>query len=191
MPIPAVPRRRALTLLAGGTLPLILPGVARAGRRWCRIDPLFQIDGQIAHLRLAILVESRREARALATGAIQVVVQVPREIESRYIASDAALGFDYEVSVEPADDLLATDELVPVVGSVLVPMAEDAPVAIEFAPSGQGRLRLGGGAGQANALVPFAAPGQAPPAFAPRPVPPPRRGGRQGRKRRDRAGATR
>ena len=155
-------RRRALRLIGGAALalaPVLRAGEAAAARQWCRVDPVFRIGGQTAHVRVAASVKNMRAARALATGPTRVALAVPAGVAAEHVADDAGFGHGYEVEVEEAADLDGTGGVLPVRVAVTVPMAEDGvPVRAEFVPAGSaGRLRPGGGEGVSNAEVAFVA----------------------------------
>ncbi len=161
-------RRRVLQSLAGAAaalLPALAPRRAGAFRRWCRVDPVFRIGGETAHLYVAARVRNMRQARALATGPTKLVLFVPAGVEARYLASDDGFGHGYDVEVEEAADLDGAGEVLPVRGTVTVPMARDGvpvpvPIRVEFVPRrAKGRLRPGSGEGTANAEIPFVADG--------------------------------
>ena len=156
-------RRQAARLLGGAALALA-PGLARprdagAFRRWCRVDPVFRIGGQTAHVWVAAYVRDMRQARALASGETKLVLTVPKGIKARYVASDDGFGYGYEVDVEEAADLEGTGQVLPVRLAVTVPMAKDGvPIRVEFVPRrAKGRLRPGSDEGTANAEIAFLA----------------------------------
>ena len=158
----------ALAHPPGGPRP---PGAA--GVHWCRVDPVFQIGGETAHLYVAANVDTMRQARALASGPTTVALAVPAGVAARHLAGDDGFGFGYEVDVVHAADLDGTGEVLPVRVKVTVPMAQDGvpvpvPVRAEFVPRGRGadrgeggaadgRLRPGSGEGTANAEIAFLA----------------------------------
>ena len=157
-------RREAARLLGGAALALAsglaLPGGAGAFRRWCRVDPVFQIGDQTVHVGVAVAADNMRQARDLAAGATKLVLAVPAGVEVRHVASDDGFGYGYEVAVEEAADLDGTGPVLPVRVAVTVPMATSTVGArAEFVPrrETQGRLRPGSGEGTANAEIAFLA----------------------------------
>ena len=155
-------RRRVLRSLAGAAvavLPALAPRRAGAFRRWCRVDPVFQIGGQTAHVWVSAKVNNMHAARALATGKTKLVLAVPAGVKARHLASDDGFGYGYEVAVEEAADLDGTGRVLPVRVAVTVPMAtSNVEVRVEFVPRrAKGRLRPGSGEGTANAEIAFLA----------------------------------
>ncbi len=182
---PRPTRRRLLRLLAGAAaalVPALGPGEAGAFRRWCRVDPVFRIAGQTAHVFVAARVRSMRQARELATGPTALRLAVPAGVEARLLACDDGFGWGYDVVVEEAADLGGAGPVIPVRVSVTVPMAAgDIRVRAAFVPAGAAAgagpapasdgegagggagaapadpLRAGGGEGTANAEIAFVA----------------------------------
>ena len=156
-------RRQAARLLGGAALALApglaLPRGAGAFRRWCRVDPVFRIGGQTAHVYVSAKVNNMHAARALATGKTKLVLTVPVGVKVRHVASDDGFGYGYEVAVEEAADLDGTGQVLPVRVAVTVPMAtSNVEVRVEFVPRrAKGRLRPGSGEGTANAEIAFLA----------------------------------
>ncbi len=148
-------RRRLLRLLVAA--PALLPALPRreaaAGRGWCRVDPVVRIDGQTAHAYVAARVDTPSEARALAAGPIRLRLRVPPGIAADHLASDRGFGDGYEVEIEAAAELAATEEAVPVEVLAYAPMAGAVPIRVEFRPLGLGRLGPGEAEGTANAWV--------------------------------------
>lgn len=155
-------RRRVLRSLAGASvalLPALGPRRAGAFRRWCRVDPVFRIGGQTAHVWVSAQVNNMRAARALSTGPTRLVLAVPAGVEAEHVASDDGFGYGYDVTVEEAADLDPTWGVLPVRVKVTVPMATDnVAIRVEFVPARRrGRLRPGSGEGAANAEIAFVA----------------------------------
>ena len=155
-------RRYVLRSLAAASLalvPAVGPGGAGAFRRWCRVDPVFQIDGQTAHVWVSARANNMHAARALATGKTKLALAVPAGVKVRHVASDDGFGHGYEVAVEEAADLDGAGPVLPVRVAVTVPMATGSvEVRVEFVPRRKkGRLRPGSGEGTANAEIAFVA----------------------------------
>ena len=157
-------RRGAARLIGAAALALApgfaLPRGAGAFRRWCRVDPVFQIGGQTAHVYVSAKVNNMHAARALASGKTKLVLAVPAGVKARHVASDDGFGYGYEVAVEAAADLEGTGQVVPVRIAVTVPMAtSNVEVRVEFVPRREkkGRLRPGSADGWANAEIAFLA----------------------------------
>ena len=152
--LPRMDRRHSLRALAGAALalvPALLPSETGAFRRWCKTDPVIQIDGQSAHIIVAANVKNNRAARRLSTGPIRVVVTVPVGISYKKLHGNNGFGDGYDREVVESKELTATDEVVPVHVAVTVPMANDAiEVKSYLVPKGHGRLRPGEGHGMAN-----------------------------------------
>jgi hypothetical protein len=132
---------------------------AGATRKWCRIDPVIQIDGQIAHIFVAAFVKNKKKARELSTGPIKVTVVIPMDIDHKDLHGDNGFGHGYEFSLISSPDLIATADVVPVRMIVNVPMSNDE-IAVRswLEPKGRGRLRWGGGLGTANVDFSYDAP---------------------------------
>lgn len=146
--------RRRLIGFAGAAVvtlvPALVPGEARAFRRWCRSDPVFRIDGQIAHVRIAARVSSRREARRLSTGPIAIRVQVPAGVPAEFKAMDNGFGYWYDVELVEAAGAGATDHT-PVEVHVNVPMKKGGiRIRASFQPVGRGSLAPAANEGSAN-----------------------------------------
>ncbi len=154
---PRLPRRRVLLLLAGAPAalpPALGPRRAGAARGWCRVDPVVRVDGRTARLRVAADVPTRREARALSTGPIQLVLRVPAGAEAEHVASDDGFGLGYAVSVEEDGGLAAGAVEV----AVWVPMRDGAvPVRAGFVARGPGPHGAAEAEGTANAWLTFRA----------------------------------
>ncbi len=149
---PRLPRRRVL-LLAGAAaalLPALGPRRAAALRGWCRADPVVRVDGQTAHVYVSAGVRTRREARALSTGPIRVVLRVPAGAEAEHVASDDGFGFGYAASVEEDGKLAAGAVEV----AVWVPMRDGAVrVRAGFVARGRGPHGAAAAEGTANAWL--------------------------------------
>jgi hypothetical protein len=130
--------------------PPLAPDDALAFRRWCRADPVFRIDGQIAHVRVAARV-SRRHARRLSTGPIFIRLQVPQGVKAEFKAMDDGFGHKYDVDVTESDAAAATADHVPVEVQVNVPM-KDGQIRVRawFEPVGRGSLAPAEDEGTAN-----------------------------------------
>ena len=150
---------RSLAAASVALVPALRQGEAGAFRRWCRVDPVFQIGGQTAHVWVSAKVNNMHAARALATGKTKLVLAVPAGVKARHLASDDGFGYGYEVAVEEAADLDGTGRVLPVRVAVTVPMAtSNVEVRVEFVPRrAKGRLRPGSGEGTANAEIAFLA----------------------------------
>jgi hypothetical protein len=111
--------------------------VAEAGRGWCRVDPVFHIDGRLTHVRVGVGVTKRREARSMSAGPIRLVLTVPNDVPAEHRASDNGLGDGYEVELQRSGRLLATAESVPVLVEVFVPLSDSSvEIFVEFDPAG-------------------------------------------------------
>ena len=152
-----IDRRRALRLLAAipaALLPAAAPRGAAARRTWCRVDPVVKVDGQTAHVWVAVRVKGMRQARALATGPTRVVLRVPPGVEARYLGGDNGFGFGYEVAV--AEDGALAAGAVEV--AVYVPMRDGAvPIRAGFVARGRGPHGAAEAEGAANAWLTFRA----------------------------------
>ena len=156
-----IDRRHALRLLAGAVLApaLALPlRGAGAFRRWCRSDPVVRIAGQTADVYVSVFVANRRVARALSDGPIRLTLTVPHGVGARHLSSDLGFGDGYEVTFAKSTDLKATDAVVPVGVTAVVPLKNpEVAVRVEFTPRGRGRLRRGSREGTANTEIAFVA----------------------------------
>jgi hypothetical protein len=148
--LPSVIRSiKRLVAVAAVALPLLAPPLApgdraadAAGRGWCRVDPVFLIDGQVAHVRVAAEVRNLREARALSAGPISIVLTVPPGVPTRFLADDSGFGDDYDVRIERSGDPAATAGSVPVRIEAYVPLDDPSVrILVDFAPAGSVRLR--------------------------------------------------
>jgi hypothetical protein len=148
--------RRRIIGVAGvavaALVPALRPDETRAFRRWCRSDPVFRIGGQTAHVRVAVRVRNRREARRLSAGPIDVVLQVPQGIEvTQHGPGDNGFGDGYEITVTEGEGVSASGDQVPIEIQVRVPMRDDhVPVRAWFIPVGEGSLIPAEGESTAN-----------------------------------------
>src|SRR5690242_17454419 len=70
-----------------------------AYRGWCRVDPQFQIGGDVVLVTVGAQVGDLKTARALSTGPISIVVRVPPGTYARYLASNNGFGFGFDVDI--------------------------------------------------------------------------------------------
>jgi hypothetical protein len=123
---------------------------AKAGKGWCRVDPVVIIDGQIAD----IFVGSTLSALLSTTGPIEIVVTVPPGTSTTHVISDLGFGRGYDFSFVESSDLVETAGGVPVNVDVYVPARSDTlPVSVYFAPRLLGILWPASADGYANSWV--------------------------------------
>lgn len=150
---PRLGRRCLPRLLAGGALALA-PRAARAGRGWCRVDPVVRVDGQTCHITAAADVPNRPQARDLSTGPIRVAVAVPTGARFEHVASDDGFGYGYAVT--SAEDGKLPAGAVEV--AIYVPMTDGAvPIRAWFDARGNGPHAGTVAEGTANAWLIFRA----------------------------------
>lgn len=134
--------RRRVIRLAGAAMAAALPiatfaNGAEAGRGWCRHDPVVKIDGQVVD----IWVSSYQEMYDLATGAVIVVVKVPKGATAELLAVDQGFGYGYDIRFETSDNLTRNSAHTQVRVSVYAPAStKELPVRVEFSPRSTGPL---------------------------------------------------
>jgi hypothetical protein len=97
-------RRRAAKLIAGAALAAVpMAGLARdasAGRAWCRMDPEFDINGEILHVYLS----ADERINKHVSGPSIVTLFVPNSANARFIWADEGFGgLGYDVRIEYVD----------------------------------------------------------------------------------------
>lgn len=104
---------------------------AQAGKGWCRVDPIFIIDGQVTD----VFVGSTLGALTSTTGPIKIVVTIPPETHAVKLLSDLGFGRGYDISIVTSDELVKTSDRTPVELKVYVPAKSDSlPVSVYFSP---------------------------------------------------------
>jgi hypothetical protein len=143
-------RQRAV-LVALFTLVVAFVAVApaAAGRRWCEIDPVFQIAGRQVNVVTAI----PEEYQSAVTGPVAVTLYVPSGVEALLISTDAGYnGYGEVVSIVPVSWLSVTARGVQALVEVTVPISRsDVPVQVFVTPDGS---RTFSSYGQANSNIP-------------------------------------
>lgn len=123
---------------------------AEAGKGWCRVDPVFIIDGQVAD----VFIGSELSALLTTTGPIKITVTVPRGINVTHVLSDLGFGKGYKITVVKSASLKATKTSVPVNIDVYVPAKSNLlPVSVFFSPRLLGILSPASADGAANQWV--------------------------------------
>lgn len=126
-------------LLLLALLPLALGGQpAEAFRGWCMRDPAFKIDGQTAHVLVAVDVAKLRTARALSPKdtPIQVILTVPVGVDATFAPGDNGFGSGYTSRIEYDPKLKKSAAGTPVRVEVLVPMKDPSvQVRVDFVPT--------------------------------------------------------
>lgn len=133
---------RGPLLLLLALLPFALGGQpAEAFRGWCMRDPVFQINGQIAHVLLAVDVAKLRTARALSPDEpIKIILTVPTGVDARFQGGDHGFGSGYDVQIKHAANLKPGLGGTPVQVAAFVPMNDpNVQVRVAFVPT------MGGG----------------------------------------------
>lgn len=141
-----------------------------AFRGWCRADPQFQIGDQLVLVTVSAQTDDLKTARALSTGPIVIVVNVPPGVQAKYLAGSNGFGQGFDVTIEHAHGFKDTDTGIPVKITTYVPMS-DSTVAIQtdFLPAGAaaqalidpGRGQSGDRGRNNGVLVPNGASGSA------------------------------
>lgn len=136
----------AALILVAVALLVAAPG-AGALRSWCRSDPVIRIDGDLAD----IFVAAPFRAPLRVTGPTEVVVTVPKGVDTRLVLRDPGFGRGVNVAFEHSRRLEVSDRGIEVQVRVLVPADDDTmPVRVEFAPRVVGVLRPASAEGTAN-----------------------------------------
>lgn len=110
-PMSTLSRRRATKLIAGAALAALpLAGVAKeasAGRAWCRMDPEFNINGELLHVYLS----ADERINKHVTGPSVVTLFVPTAASADFVwADDGFGGLGYTVSIKHVDWLTIDPE---------------------------------------------------------------------------------
>ncbi len=123
---------------------------ARAGKGWCRVDPVISIDGQLADDSIG----SDLSVLTSTTGPITIVITVPTDTETAHIISDAGFGRGYDLQFVTSSELVETEQGVPVHIDVYVPATKDSlPISVYFAPHLLKLLTPHSADGQANQWI--------------------------------------
>lgn len=103
----------------------------QAGKGWCRVDPVFIIDGHMVD----VFVGSDLSAFTSTTGPIKLTVTVPANTNVTHVISDAGFGKGYEISVVTSRKLKKTADRIQVQVKVYVPAKSNSlPVTVYFSP---------------------------------------------------------
>ena len=128
-------RRRFTKVVAGGALAALGAGAltaapASAGRSWCRLDPIFRLNGKKLHVYLS----GSTALHDVVTGPTAVTLKVPnRGVESEFVwADDGFGGLGYDVSIVGVDWLdVDPDGDIAFEVEVLVPGSDELGVLVE------------------------------------------------------------
>lgn len=177
-----IDRRRALGLLAAGTYAVARPDAARAGRGWCRVDPIVQVGGQLLHLWVALWARDMAEARRLANGPIAVDFVLPPLVPFARLDNSPGFGEGFVVTRQTDPTLASGAGLIPVRVRVRVPtrrprnrpvevwlQALDAEPLVQARTLNAGRVDGGRAYGRANAWFELRTPEEPGMASSPRP----------------------
>ncbi len=125
---------------------------AAAGVGWCRTDPVFMIDGDVAD----IFVSAPIDAPLKVTGPTEIVVSTPPGVDAALIASTLGFGQGEVVTFEQSQSLKVRAEGIDLRIRVLVPATgEELPVLVEFAPRVLGVLTPVTAQGTTNDWISF------------------------------------
>jgi hypothetical protein len=131
-----VTRRDAVRLLTAGGLAAtriaLAARAAAAGRSWSRRDPVVMIDGQTVDIWL----ESYAELSDTATGPAKLVIDLPRGVSGRLLATDLGFGGPgYDVRFRVDDRLRSSWSKLDVRVATYVPSSNaDLPLSVCFQP---------------------------------------------------------
>lgn len=126
---------------------------ARAGRGWCRSDPLISINGELAD----IFVDAWLDAPLDVTGPTEIVVAVPRGVRAALVLAGPGFGKGENVRFVRSRKLKKKKSGIQIGVSVFVPAVEEGPVGVEFAPRVVGILDPVRAEGTANRWVALSA----------------------------------
>jgi hypothetical protein len=118
-----------------------------AGRRWCRVDPIFNIAGTTTSVDVAVY----QDLQVHVTGPIAVTLSVPPEtaVEVTYV-DDGFNGFGEVVTVVYNPRLKVTSRGIQVRFQVVVPADTIMPVLVTVTPSSG---RASSVTGKTNSIV--------------------------------------
>jgi hypothetical protein len=136
----------ALAILAT----LVTGSTVEAGKGWCRVDPIFIIDGQITD----VFVGSDLSALLSTTGPITMILTVSPDTQAVKLISDLGFGRGYDISIETSEALVKTETHTPVQIEVYVPATRDSlPISVYFSPRLLGILSPVSVDGHANSWI--------------------------------------
>ena len=122
----------ALLALLVGTMP------AQAGVTWCRADPIFSVNGKIAHVYVSTYHENLNKAMAPT----RVKITVPAGASTKLLYMDNGFGYGYDVTFHQSRSLSVTSSGTQVKVEVYVPATKRQPVIVEFLPASLGYVTL-------------------------------------------------
>ncbi|MGI8476274.1 MAG: hypothetical protein ACR2OO_07900 [Thermomicrobiales bacterium] len=139
-------RRHLLRLAAAGSLAAVpalgLVRSSSAALRWCRLDPVFLIDGMVA----SVYVSSRQGSNVASTGPIQLIFAAPEQVSVELLSSDEGFGYGYDVQIVADPKLKSDDKQMDLAITVTVPTDLENLIRVEFVPDGTVKdwdLRIG------------------------------------------------
>jgi len=143
-----VARRPLFAALIAAVALLAFAGQATAGRQWCKKDPVFLVAGT----RVTVDVAVPWDDQGRVTGAVGVVLYVPKGIAASVVSTDDGFGGHGEApSVAVSDRLKTSRSGVPILVTVTVPASRNTVlVNVVLTPD---RGRSGSSNGRTNAQV--------------------------------------
>jgi hypothetical protein len=126
---------------------VIVAAPADAGRRWCRVDPIFNIAGTTTSVDVAVY----EDLQVHVTGPIAVTLRVPpgTPVEVTYV-DDGFNGFGEAITIVSDPRLKVTSRGIQVRFQVAVPADTIMPVLVTVAPSSG---RASSVAGKTNSTI--------------------------------------
>jgi len=133
---------------------LILALPASAGISWCRVDPIFTLDGKVGHVYLS----APEDALSLNNSSIDVVIAHPFKSATNLVYNESiAFGQGMSTNFMETTYLKKTNLGYEIEVRVYVPASSSSmPVLVEFAP-GDGTVVTASAVGTANQWIVFRA----------------------------------
>jgi hypothetical protein len=123
---------RLMSLMLAALVFVLIVAPVDAGRKWCQIDPIFNIAGTTTSVYISVY----QDMQAHVTGPTAVKLSVPAgtAVEVTYV-DDGFMGFGETVSVVSDPRLKVTSRGIQVQVQVTVPADTSMPVLVTVAPS--------------------------------------------------------
>jgi hypothetical protein len=135
-------RRAAITLLGAAALGAVpgakLPAPVAASIAWCKADPQLLVGDRETHINLSsyeVMVD-------LATGPIQLIVEVPTGMEGKteVLDTDAGFGSGYTLQIVANPELKDSSAGLDILVQALAPASDGSlPVHLEVVPVTSGK----------------------------------------------------
>jgi hypothetical protein len=143
-------RRPLVATLIAAVVLLAFAGQAMAGRQWCKKDPVFLVAGTRVTVEVGVPVDDQGRV----TGAVGVVLSVPKGIAASLISTDDGFGGQSEFgSVAVSDRLRVSRTGVPIQVAVTVPATSRTVLVNVVVTPDKGRSGSANGSARAQISV--------------------------------------